>query len=249
MLIVRIILLLSVLSLTWGSDKNLTVHFILHSHDDTGWVRTFDEYYTEKVSNILNNVIGELILNSDKIFHWSEISFLQRWWQDQTGTTHDMVKLLVSEGRFVFINSGWVMHDEATTNYKEMISNIKLGLDFVHENFGVKPSIGWQIDPFGASASTVSILHKLGYKKLVHNRVDNKIKIQMRNSDGFSFNWQGHQVDPNERDSKIFTTFMQYFYTLPDCRMDEKFVDIDMVAYAPYLYDVSVQPVIDSINA
>jgi hypothetical protein len=250
MLIVRIILLLCVFSLSRGADKNLTMHFILHSHDDAGWVHTFDEYYTDKVSIILDNVIGELILDSDKIFHWSEISYLQRWWQDQTRTTQDMVKSLVSEDRFVFVNSGWVMHDEATTNYKEMISNMKLGLEFVHENFGVKPSIGWQIDPFGASASMVSILHKLGYKKLVHNRVVNEIKTQMSTSDGFSFNWQGHQVDPNERNSKIFTTFMQYHYNLPDIRMiDEKFLDIDMVAYAPKLYNLSVQPVIDSINA
>lgn len=194
-------------------------------------------------------MIEELILYSDKIFHWSEISYLHRWWQDQTEATRNQVKQLVAKGRLVFINSGWVMHDEAITNYKEMVSNMKLGLDFVYENFGIKPSIGWQIDPFGASASMVSVLHKLGYKKLIGNRISPELKKQMRSNDGYSFYWQGHQVDSNEHDSKIFTTFMQSHYSLPEIRMiDDSFLKIDMVDYAKDLFDLSVQPVIDSIN-
>ena len=30
--------------------KNLTVFVLAHSHDDTGWQRTVDQYYEEEVS-------------------------------------------------------------------------------------------------------------------------------------------------------------------------------------------------------
>ena len=33
--------------------KNLTVFVLAHSHDDTGWQRTVDQYYEEEVSMCL----------------------------------------------------------------------------------------------------------------------------------------------------------------------------------------------------
>lgn len=32
-----------------------------------------------------------------------------------------------------------------------MIMNMELGAQFIKEQFGVRPKVGWQIDPFGHS--------------------------------------------------------------------------------------------------
>jgi alpha-mannosidase len=41
------------------------------------------------------------------------------------------------------INGGWSMHDEATTNYEDMIDKMMIRHDFILKEFGVKPNIGW----------------------------------------------------------------------------------------------------------
>ena len=29
-----------------GKDRHITVHLISHTHDDVGWLKTVDEYFT-----------------------------------------------------------------------------------------------------------------------------------------------------------------------------------------------------------
>jgi len=50
------------------------------------------------------------------------------------------------------------MHDEAATHYIDMIDQTTLGHQFLKEEFGVTPRIGWQIDPFGHSAVQAYLL-------------------------------------------------------------------------------------------
>lgn len=54
----------------------------------------------------------------------------------------------------------WVMHDEATAHYVGMVDQTHLGHSFLKEEFGtqVLPTVGWQIDPFGHSATQASLL-------------------------------------------------------------------------------------------
>ena len=41
------------------------------------------------------------------------------------------------------------MNDEASTHYNAIIDQMSIGLRFIANNFGVYPTVGWHIDPFG----------------------------------------------------------------------------------------------------
>jgi len=67
------------------------------------------------------------------------------------------------------------MHDEATTHYIDMIDQTTLGHQYIRAEFGedANPTIGWQLDPFGHSATQASLLSaEVGFDALFFGRID-----------------------------------------------------------------------------
>ena len=73
------------------------------------------------------------------------------WWKEQTPQMKETVRGLVANGQLSFANGGWCMHDEAATHFMGMIDQTTLGHDFLRQELGYVPSVGWQLDPFGHS--------------------------------------------------------------------------------------------------
>ncbi|KAG2506589.1 hypothetical protein JM18_009418 [Phytophthora kernoviae] len=156
-------------------DPNkLNVHLIAHSHDDPGWLMGVDQYYMEKVQYILDTAVEELVRNPDRQFMFVEQSFFQRWWHQQGSEVRGIVKQLVKEGRLdLTVNGGWCMHDEATPHYIAMVDQTAYGHQLLMDEFGISPRIGWQIDPFGHSATQGSLLSQgVGFDALYFARID-----------------------------------------------------------------------------
>lgn len=61
---------------------------ISHSHDDVGWLKTVDEYFTgsrqdiavASVDSIISTVVEELIADPRKKFTQVEMKFFSMWW-------------------------------------------------------------------------------------------------------------------------------------------------------------------------
>ena len=94
------------------------------------------------------------------------------------------------------------MHDEATTNYEDMIDNMKIGHDFILKEFGVKPNIGWQIDPFGHSATNARIFSEMGFDAFFVGRIDHQDKSKRLNESSMEMLW-----NPTMVLIKIFSSF------------------------------------------
>ena len=65
------------------------------------------------------------------------------------------------------------MHDEAATHYIDMIDQTTLGHRLIKEEFDYAPTVGWQLDPFGHSATQAALLSaEAGFDALFFGRMD-----------------------------------------------------------------------------
>jgi len=102
------------------------------------------------------------------------------------------VKALVNNGQLSFVNGGWCMHDEAATHFMGMIDQTTLGHNFLKETFDYTPTVGWQIDPFGHSATQASLLSaEAGFDALYFGRIDYQDLNLRRDSKRVEGIWRG----------------------------------------------------------
>lgn len=243
------IILLLLVCVTFCQESSLTIHGIAHSHNDAGWLMSFEKYYNQYTKHILDHVVEVLVAQPDKIFHWSDMAFFEYWWQRQAGKVRSQVYTLVEEKRLVFIGGGWVMNDEALPAYKESLLQMRTGLDFLRDTFGVRPTIGWQIDPFGSSALTVAVLSKLGYDAIVENRVSLDYKKKLGNEDGFNFYWQGHQVDEEHEDSLLFAHLLTDHYNIFKVWNENMALGQNVEWTRKTIFETEVSPPVSAIKA
>ena len=171
-----VLFFLTVLSfLLLPAAHSLTVHLVPHTHDDVGWLQTVDQYYTRSVQYILGTVIPELARDPSRRFMYVEQAFFQRWWRQQSPAMQALTRSLVASGQLEFVNGAWAMHDEGCTHFVDMIDQTTLGHAFITDEFGpaAAPTVGWQIDPFGHSATQAALLSaEVGFDALFFGRLD-----------------------------------------------------------------------------
>lgn len=60
------------------------------------------------------------------------------------------------------------------------MESLEVGWKFLKENFGVVPHVGWQLDSFGYSAVTPTLLASYGIDALFITRVSTNVKNNLR---------------------------------------------------------------------
>ena len=180
----------------------LNVHIVPHTHDDVGWLKTVDQYYTganasiqhAAVRHILTSVVDALLADPTKTFVYAEMAFFARWWREQTSARRTRVRTLVAERRLEFVNGGWCMHDEATAHVADMLEQTTRGHAFIAREFGTAalPRVGWQLDPFGhASTQATHLGSGVGFDAVFLGRAsDGDIDARVRRR-AMEFTWRG----------------------------------------------------------
>ncbi|XP_068150676.1 lysosomal alpha-mannosidase-like [Drosophila tropicalis] len=200
----------------------INVHLVPHSHDDVGWLKTFDQYYYGAenqiqhagVQYILDSVVQELLKDSNRRFIQVETSFFFKWFNEQSETIKLAVNKLVENGQLEFTGGGWSMNDEAAAHYQSIIDQFSVGLKYLSDSFGAcgRPNIGWQIDPFGHSREMASIFAQMGFSGEFFARIDYIDKRKRMDDLSMEMIWQSSESLSN---SDFFAGSLYGHYSAP----------------------------------
>lgn len=104
-------------------------------------------------------------------FIWTEISFLDLWWQGATDEQKVKFKKLVAEKRLDIMTGGWVMTDEAGSHYHAMLDQLIEGNQWVKKNLDFSPKVGISLDPFGQGSTVPHLLASSGFDMAIIQRI------------------------------------------------------------------------------
>lgn len=107
-----------------------------HSHNDPGWIKTFEQYYAEQTSRILDNMVRKVAEDERRRFIWAEVSYLDLWWRSHPERDRHELRRLLRSGQIEIVTGGWVMNDEANTHYFAMIEQLTSGHEWLQQKVG-----------------------------------------------------------------------------------------------------------------
>jgi hypothetical protein len=95
------------------------------------------------------------------------------------------------------VDGGFTQHDDAITTFAQQVQNMRVGHQWLMQNFGdiAKPRYGWHPDSFGATSVTPTLYALSGFDAVVHDRMDNDIKDDLTSSQSLEFMWQVRRLN------------------------------------------------------
>ncbi|KAL3070889.1 hypothetical protein niasHS_017014 [Heterodera schachtii] len=240
------------------TEKRLEVVVIPHSHNDPGWLKTFEGYFEDQTRHILDGMVKHLADKSDLKFIYAEMSFFELWWSQQTEEVKKRVAKFLEEGQLEIVTGGWVMTDEANAHFFATVTELFEGHEFLQNQLGYTPRHHWSIDPFGLSPTLSYVLNRANLTHMAIQRVHYSVKKHLARHKQLEFVWRqlfstsvGGQSGDTQRqthsDDIVAHMFPFYSYDAPhSCGPDPKVCcqfDFRRLGHGPISCPWGVNPV------
>ena len=80
-------------------EGKINIHLVPHTHDDTGWQVTVDQYFAKQVYFIIDTVVQNLAADENRKFIYVETGFFARWWEQASDKKRAMATAQVKAMR------------------------------------------------------------------------------------------------------------------------------------------------------
>ena len=208
------LIIISISSLFNYISCDINIHVIPHTHLDPGWLKTPEEYYNqEAVGLIFKTVLESLSNNKERTFIVNEIYYFKIWYEKLTSNDKSKVKQLITEKRLEFVFCGYVVNDEATPLYYDIIDNIRLGLQFLFDEFNIKPKSAFFLDSFGHNSGNAHIVSQMGFDSLVLGRMHHDYLDLLKEKKLLEFNWDMFGKGNSNKNILTHVLALHYGYT------------------------------------
>ena len=211
---IQIIFIILISTLISYISCDINIHIIPHTHLDPGWLKTPEEYYhQEGVGLIFKTVLDSLTHDEEKTFIINEVYYFKIWYEKLTPQDKAKVKQLISQKRLEFVFCGYVVNDEATPFYNDIIDNIRLGHQFLFDEFNIKPSSAFFLDSFGHNSGNAHIVSQMGFDSLVLGRMHIDYLELMKDKKLLEFNWDMFGKGNSNKNILTHVLALHYGYT------------------------------------
>ena len=208
------LIIISISSLFNYISCDINIHVIPHTHLDPGWLKTPEEYYNqEAVGLIFKTVLESLSNNKERTFIINEIYYFKIWYEKLQNQDKSRVKQLITEKRLEFVFCGYVVNDEATPIYYDIIDNIRLGLQFLFDEFNIKPKSAFFLDSFGHNSGNAHIVSQMGFDSLVLGRMHHDYLDLLKEKKLLEFNWDMFGKGNSNKNILTHVLALHYGYT------------------------------------
>ena len=175
---------------------NFHVYLIPHSHMDTDWLETEDDYYMTFAKDIITSVISGLEADDDqgrdRRFIFNELNYLKKY-LIQFPEKAMRLKRLVDMGKLEITTGGVVSPDTACIAIDDIIMNFDLGREFLtrYLNISTKNLVhGWMVDQFGMSSGMLSVMSQMGFKSISISRMRMDVESKLKKDSAFLSDWK-----------------------------------------------------------
>ena len=150
-----------------------------------------------------------ILPQNNRTFVVSELYYFKRWYENTDPRDLPKVKRLIKQKRLEFVSGSFVSNDEANPFYNDIVDQIRIGHQFLQEEFNITPKTAWYIDSFGHSAGNAYLMGELNYENLVIGRMHENFLNFLQKTQNTEFYWQ--PFDDSVSNKTIFT----HVLTLP----------------------------------
>ncbi len=183
---------------------------------DPGWRETYDES-KPRAARVFQSAVAALCAVPQRTFTFADAAFLTDWLRaagdaapvpalSSTGcpahaqhSWRAAITHLTRAGRLELVGGGWVQPDELLAPPDGVLSSFALGLAELTRQLphAPRPTVAWQIDPFGHGAHTPAALRALNFSAVVLNRVPWRTRQVMRHAAALDFSWAASEQSPS----------------------------------------------------